>query len=68
MIGVFIIWGLHPSPLKRNLVPRFMNGEGANDERHIDHGERRISKELNGGNFLVSHAAFPSMHWRHGTL
>jgi hypothetical protein len=41
-------------PLKRNLVPRFMNGGKThkNDEGCIYRGERRVSGPLNGGKLL----------------
>jgi hypothetical protein len=61
---------LQPSPLKRNLIPRFMKG-GVAQETMIDaltvyqEGYRDSLKEKN---FLAVHATLPSMRRRHSTL
>jgi hypothetical protein len=55
----------NPSPLKRNIIPRFMKErEGIrNDERCIDHGERRILGLLKGGKLLSFPCNFSFCAW-----
>jgi hypothetical protein len=44
-------------PLKKNLVPRFMKGGGAQETM-----KDALVVEIRGYRDAVSHAAFPSMH------
>jgi hypothetical protein len=56
---------LLPSPLERIIILRFTkeNGGTRNDERCIDHGERRILGPLKGGKLLGFPCNFSFCAW-----
>jgi hypothetical protein len=71
LVKVFVTRGVTALPLKENLIPRFAEGEGAqeNDEERLDvEKENEISRQLKRAIFPASNAAVPSVCGRQNTL
>jgi hypothetical protein len=63
LIRVFKTRDITTLPLKRNIVPRFMKGGGAqeNNEGCVGRGDQRMPEIVEKRIFMVFHVAFTSV-------